>query len=74
MVLEKNLESPMACNEIKPVNPKGNQHWVFIERADAETPIVLLPDVKHQLIGKDLEAGKDWSQEEKGMTDDEIVR
>ena len=59
MVLEKTLESPLDCKEIQPVHPKGDQTWVFTGRTDAETPIVLLPDVKHQLIGKDLEAGKD---------------
>ena len=63
MVLEKNLESPMACNEIKPVNPKGNQSWIFIGRTEAEAPILSPPDVKSWLIRKDPEAGKDWRQE-----------
>ena len=61
--------------EIQPVHPKGNQSWIFIGRTDAEaeTPILWLPDVKHRLIGKDPDAGKDWRQEEKGMTEDEMV-
>ena len=72
MVLEKTLESPLDCKEIKPVHPKGDQSWVFIERIDveAETPILWPPDVKRWLI--DPDAGKDWGQEEKGMTEDEI--
>ena len=71
--LEKTLESPLDCKEIQPVHPK--QFWVFIGRTDveAETPILWPPDVKSWLIGKDPEAGKDWGQEEKGMTEDEIV-
>ena len=68
--LEKTLESPLDCKEIKPVNPKGNQPWIFIGRIDAETPIFWLPHAKSQLIGKDLDAGKDWRQEEKGVTED----
>ena len=62
--------SPLNYKEIKPVNPKGNQPWIFIERSDAEaeSPIVWPPDVKKWLIGKDLDAGKNWRQEEKGMT------
>ena len=68
--LEKTLESPLDCKEIKPVNPKGNQPWIFIGRIDAETPIFWPPDAKSQLIGKDLDAGKDWRQEEKGVTED----
>ena len=61
MVLEKTLESPLDCEEIKPVNPKGDQSWVFIGRTDveAETPILWPPDTKSQLIGKDPDAGKD---------------
>ena len=61
MVLEKTLESPLDCKEIKPVNPKGNQSRIFIERTDAEaeTPILWPPDVKNRLIGKDPDAGKD---------------
>ena len=70
MVLEKILESPLDCKEIKPVNTKGNQFWIFIGRTDAEaeTPILWLPDEKNWLIGKDPGAGKDWRQEEKGTT------
>ena len=61
--------SPLDSKEIKPVNPKGNQPWVFIERTDAEieAPILWLPDVKNQLMGKDPDTGKDWRQEEKGV-------
>ena len=66
MVLEKTLESPLDCKEIQPVHPKGNQPWTFIGRTDA-------PHVKNQLIGEDPDAGKDWRQEEKGMTEDETV-
>ena len=75
MVLENTLESSLDSKEIKPVNPKGNQHWILIGRIDAEVeaPIVWPPDVKSQLIGKDPDAGKDWGQEEKGATEDEIV-
>ena len=75
MVLEKTLESPLDCKEIQPVHPKGNQSCIFIGRTDAEaeTPILWPPDVKNWLIGKDLDAGKDWRQEEKGMTEDETV-
>ena len=71
VVLEKTLESPLDSKELKPVNLKGNQSWIFIERADAEVevPIFSLPDAKSWLIGKDPKAGKDWRQEEKGMTD-----
>ena len=73
--LEKTLESPLDCKEIRPVSPKGNQFWIFTGRTDAEaeTPILWPPDVKSQLIGKDPHAGKDWRQEEKGMTEDEMV-
>ena len=75
VVLEKTLESPLYCKEITPGNPKGNQSWIFIGRPDAEveTPILWLPDVKSWLIEKDPDAGKDWSQEEKGITEDEMV-
>ena len=75
VVLEKTLESPLDCKEIHPVNPKGNQSLVFIWSADAEaeTPILWLPDVKNWLFGKDLDAEKDWGQEEKRMTEDEMV-
>ena len=73
--LEKTLESPFDCKEIKPVHPKGNQSWIFIGRidAEAETPILWPPDAKNWLIGKDPDAGEDWRQEEKGMTEDEMV-
>ena len=73
--LEETLENPLDCKEIKPVNPEGNQPWVFIGRAyaEAETPILWLPDVKSWLIGKDPDAEKDWGQEEKGTTEDEMV-
>ena len=69
------LKSPLDCKEIKPVKPKENQSWIFSGRTDAETeaPIFWLPDSKSQLIGKDPDAGKDWRQEEKGTTEDEIV-
>ena len=74
-MLEKTLESPLDCKEIKPVNPNGNQPWIFIGRTDAEAeaPILWPPDVKNWLIGKDPDAEKDWRQEEKGMTEDEMV-
>ena len=75
MVLKKTLESPLDCKEIKPVNPKGNQSWIFIGRTDAEaeTPILWPPDAKNWLIWKDPDAGKDWRREEKGTTEDEMV-
>ena len=75
VVLDKTLESPLDCKEIKPVNPKGNQTWIFIGRTDAEaqTPILWPPDAKSWLIGKDPDAGKDWRQTERGMTEDEMV-
>ena len=73
VVLEKTLESPLACKEIQPVHPKGDQSWVLIGRTEAETPILWPPDVKNWLIGKDPDAGKDWTQEEKGMTEDEVI-
>ena len=73
LVLEKTLESPLDSKEIKPVNLKGNQPWIFIGRTDAETPILWLPNVKSWLIGKDPDAGKDWRQEEKGTIEDEVV-
>ena len=72
-LLEKTLESPLECKEIQPVNPKRNQSWIFIARTDAEIPILGPPDVKNQLIWKDSDAGKDWSQEEKVMTEDKMV-
>ena len=73
VVLEKTLESPLGSKEIKPVNPKGNQSWIFIGRTDTETPILWPPDVKKWLIGKDTDAGKDWREKEKGMAENEIV-
>ena len=73
VVLEKTLESPLACKEIKPVNPKGNQSWIFIGRTNAEVPIPWPSDTKNWLIWKDPDAGKDWRQEEKGMIEDEMV-
>ena len=75
MELEKTIERPLDCKEIKPVNPRGNQSWIFIGRTDAEgeTPILWPPDVKNWLIGKDPDAGKDWRQEEKGTTEDEMI-
>ena len=75
VVLEKTLESPLDCEEIKPVNPKGNQSWILIGRTDAEagTPTLWPPDAKSWLIGKDPDAGKDWRQGENGMTEDEVV-
>ena len=75
LVLEKTLESPLDCKEIQPVHPKGNQLWIFIGRteAEAETPVLWPPDAKNWLIGKDPDAGKNWKQEEKGMTEDGMV-
>ena len=75
MVLKKTPESPLDCKEIKSVNPKQNQLWIFIGRADAEAeaPILWTPDAKSQLIGKDPDAGKDWRQEEKWVTEDEMA-
>ena len=75
-MLEKTLESPLDCKDMKPIIYKGNKPWLFIGRTDseAETPILWPPDVKSWLIGKDPDAGKDWRQKEKGMADDEIVR
>ena len=75
MVLEKTLESPLDYSEIKPVHPEANQSWIhWKDDAEAETPIICPPDVKNWLIGKDPDAGKDWSREEKGMAEDEMVR
>ena len=73
VVLEKTLESPLDCKEIKPVHPKGNQSWIVIGRTDAEAPILWPPDVKTWLIRKDPDTGKDWRQEEKGTTEDKMV-
>ena len=74
-LLEKTLESPLDCKEIKSVNPKGKQPWIFIGRTDAEaeTPILWPHDAKNWLTWKDPDAGKDWRWEEKGMTEDEMV-
>ena len=74
-MLEKTLESPLDSKEIKPVNSKGNQSWIFIGGTDAENeaPLLWPPDAKKWLIGKDPEAGKDWRQEEKGRTEDHMV-
>ena len=75
VVLEKTLESPLDFKEVQPVHPKGNQSWVFIGRTDAksETPVLWPPYVKSWLIGKDSDAGRDWGQEEKGTTEDEMA-
>ena len=75
VVLEKTLESSLDCNEIQPVNPKGNQSWIFFGRTDTEakTRILWPPDEKNWYTGKDPDAGKDWRQEEKGTTEDEMV-
>ena len=75
MVLKKTLVSPLDCKEIEPVHPKGNQSWVFIGRTDAEAEALVLgpPHVKSLLIGKDSDAGRDWGQEEKGTTEDEMA-
>ena len=75
LVLEKTLKSPLDCKEIQPVHPKGNQSWIFIGRTDAEaeTPILWLTDAKSWLIWKDRDTGKDRSQEEKGITEGEMV-
>ena len=75
VVLEKTLESPLDCKEIQEVNLKGNQSWIFTGRTDAEaeTPILWPPDVKNWHVAKDLDPGKDWSQEEKGMTENEMT-
>ena len=73
MVLEKTRESPLDSKEIKPENPKGNQPWIFIERTAAEAPILWPPDGKSSLIGRDPDDGKDWRQEEKEVTEGEMV-
>ena len=74
-MLEKTLESPLDFKEIQPVHPKGSQSWIFIRRTDAEAdaPMLWPPDAKNWLIRKDPDAGNDWRQEEKGMTEDEMV-
>ena len=76
MVLEKTLESPLDYKEFQPLHPKGDQSWVFIRRTDveAETPILWPPHAKSGLIGKDSDAGREWGQEEKGTTEDEMAR
>ena len=75
VVVEKTLESPLDVKGIKPVNPKGNQPWIFLGKTDAEAeaPILWPPNPKIELIGKDPDAGKDWRQEEKGTTEDKLV-
>ena len=75
VVLEKTLKSPLDCKEIQPIHPKWNQSWIFIGRTDAEAEIPILwpPDAKNWLISKDPDAGKDWRQEEKWRTEDEMV-
>ena len=75
MVLNKTLKSPLDCKEIKLVHPKGNQSWIFIGRTDAEAeaPTLWPPDEKNWLFRIDPDAGKDWRQEEKGMTEDEMA-
>ena len=75
VLLEKTPETPLDHKEVKPVNPKGNQPWIFIGRpdAEAEVPILWPPDVKNWLTGKDPDAGKDWSQEGKGMTENKTI-
>ena len=75
VVLGKTLESPLDCKESQPVHPKGDQSWLFIGRTDAkaETPKLWPPDAKSWLIGKDSDAGRDWGQEEKGTTEDEMA-
>ena len=76
VVLDKTLESPLDSKEIKQVNPKGNQSWMFIARivAEAEAPILWPPDMKSRLIGKDSDAGKDWRQKEESVAEDEMIR
>ena len=75
MVLKKTLESPLDCKEIQPVHPKGDNSWVFFGKSDAkaETPILWPPHAKSSLTGKGPDAGRDWGQEEKGTTEDEMV-
>ena len=75
VVLEKTLESPLDCKEIQPVNRKGNQSWIFIGRtdADAKAPVLWPLDAKNWVIRKDLDARKDWRQQEKGTTENEVV-
>ena len=75
VVLEKTLESPLDCKKMKTISPKGNQFWIFIGRTDVEVdvPILWPPEMKSWLIRKDPDVGKDWRQEEKGITEDEVV-
>ena len=75
VMLKKTLESPLDCKEIQPVHPKGDRSWVFIGRTDAEaeTPVLWPPHAKSWFIGKDPDAGRDWGQEEKGTTEDEMT-
>ena len=75
MVLEKTLENPLDCKEVQPVNPKGNQPWIFIEKTDVEVeaPIFWPPDAKSRLTGKDSEDEKGWRQKEKGVAEDETI-
>ena len=75
-LLEKTLESPLDCKDIQPVNPKGNQSWIFTGRTDVEAETLTLwpPDVKSQLNWKDPDAGKEWRQKEKGVAEDKMVR
>ena len=73
VVLEKTLESLLESKQIKPVSSKGNQPWIFTGRTEAEDPVLWPPDVKSWLLGKDPDAGKDWEQEDKGVTEDEMV-
>ena len=72
-VVLETLESPLDCKEIKPVHPKRNQSWIFIGRTDAKVPVLRRPDAKNWLIGNDPDAGQDWRQEDKGITEDEMV-
>ena len=75
VVLEKALESPLDCKDIKSVNPKGNQSWIFIGRTDVEAEaLILWPSDAKKLFGKDPDAGKDWRQKEKGVAEDEMIR
>ena len=74
VVMEKTLESPLDWKEIKAVNPKGHQFWIFIGRTVAKSPVLWSPDAKSRPIGKDPDAGKDWRQEENGAAEDEVVR
>ena len=73
VVLEKTFEHPLESKEIKPVHPKGNQPWILIGRTEAEAPVFWPPDKESWVIGKDPDAGKDWRQEQKGATKDEMV-